>query len=189
MEMEFKVLRYPNTAIGQQNKIDELSTLSSRGWSVVSETIQQSDFDAVGAARDAACTCFLCGPFCAPFLMNRTKYSSKGEIVVTLQRPLELKRKEQEAYKQRAEQRRIALELSELEQRANIETILERAKDRIGVFYPNSKIVAAIKVYLETERKPGGPVPSYADSKVGGDMVSVAGEDGQELARYNRDDL
>ena len=188
MEFEYKVLTFPSSAEGQAEKMRALNHFAERGWSLESETVNQSSFNTVGAAQDAACACFLCGPFCAPFLMNQEKHKVKGEISVTLKRSIE--RRDQEAAlkeKQEAESS-IAEQARLLEQRANIESIMNEAKARKGAFYPDSKIQGRIAEYLEADRKQGGPIPSYLDSYRKGSSVFVCDINGNVLAEYTLDD-
>jgi len=184
MTNEFKVLRYQNTADGQKSKVADLSKLSLEGWEVVSETIELSEADPVAASRDAACLCFLCGPFCTPFLMDSRKYKSKSMITVTLQRSLE-KKAEMEAIKTQLEEKaKKEKEAFELEQSAEIGAILEKAKADLGTFYPNKKIIAAIERFLREDREVGGGVPSYAKTSVETSEICIRCDSGEVLARY-----
>jgi len=183
MALEFKVRRYPNTADGQSSKIRDLTTLSQAGWEIVSEIIEQEGADPVAAGRDAACLCFICGPFCTPFLMNQNKYKTKSNIVVTLQRTLERKAQEEQAQNIRREEKRIELAAMALDESANIDFILAQAKKESGTFYPNSKIVNAIEKYLNEVRQHGDPVPSYNRSTIEDDAVVIRDPAGDELYR------
>ena len=183
MALEFKVRRYPNTADGQASKIADLTIASRAGWEIVSEIIEQEGADPVAAGRDAACLCFMCGPFCTPFLMNKNKYKPKSTIVVTLQRTLERKAQEEQAQNIRREEKRMEFGAMALDESANIEFILAQAKKESGTFYPNSKIVNAIEKYLNEVRQHGDPVPSYNKTSVEDDVVIVRDPAGDELFR------
>ena len=184
MKMEFKVLEYANTSSGQQKKINEITALSAKGWEIVSETINQSAVDPVAAGRDAACLCFLCGPFCTPFLMNSEKYKTKSKITVTLQRSIERKAEEEVQAEKAQKAAEAALIAQALETSATIEAILKAAKVELGIFYPDPKITEAISKYLSEIRNVGDAVPSYPKCKNQDGYIIIADRDGAELSRH-----
>ena len=183
MEMKFKVIEYANTSNGQQQKINEITALSAKGWEIVSETINQSAVDPVAAGRDAACLCFLCGPFCTPFLMNSEKYKTKSKITVTLQRSIERKAEEEIRSEKALKATEAALIAKSLNESATIEAILKAAKEELGIFYPDRKITEAISKYLSETRNAGGAVPSYPKCKKEDGFIIIADGNGTELSR------
>lgn len=185
MEFEHKILTFSNTPAGQQEKVEVLNHFSARGWKVVSEVINQSNVDPVSAGRDAACLCFMCGPFCTPFLMNKDKYIAQSVISVTLERSIE--RRNEEQLLQKTKQETIDRERyeRELEANANIESVLDLAKKDLKYFYPDNKVIKAIQLFLTEDRMPLGPIPSYAKSRRQGDHVILADSSGAIIAEYD----
>ena len=188
MEFEYKVLTFSNDAAGQASKMDALNKYAERGWSLESETVNQSAYDTVGAARDAACTCFLCGPFCAPFLMNKDRHKIKGEISITLKRSIE-RRDEERALRAQQEAERLEEDRRfELDRRANIDVIMQEAKLQSGSFYADKKIRNCIIEYLANDRRSGGTVPAYLNCRREGNCVYICDSEGKLLAEYTLDD-
>ena len=188
MEFEYKVLTFSVDAQGQASKIKALNHYAELGWTLESETFNQGSFDTVGAAREAACTCFICGPFCTPFLMSKDRHKAQGEISVTLKRSYERRDQERALIAKHNEERIRAQQANQLEQRATIERVMGEATAKKGTFYPDGKIQKGISYYLQNDRRTGGPIPSYLDSRREEAVVYVCDSDGTLLAEYTLDD-
>lgn len=188
MEFEYKVLTFSADAQGQASKVMALNRYTKLGWILESETFNQSSFDTVGAAREAACTCFICGPFCTPFLMNKDRHKVQGEISVTLKRSCERRDQESALTAKQDEERIRVQQANRLEHRATIENVMDEARAKKKTFYPDEKIQRSINYYLQKDRRLGGPIPSYLDSRREEAVVYVYDSDGTLLAEYTLED-
>ena len=188
MEFEYKVLTFSADAQGQASKMKALNHYAEQGWTLESETFNQGSFDTVGAAREAACTCFLCGPFCTPFLMNKDRHKVQGEISVTLKRSFERRDQENALVAKQKEERERVQRAAMLEQMATLNGVMNEARAKRGTFYSDNKIEKAIDYYLLNDRKKGDPVPSYFECRREGSVVFVCDSEGRLLAEYTLDD-
>jgi len=75
----YKNLEYKNDEAGRRQKIEDLNYYSQQGWSVVSENIENGEFN----GQKACCLWMMC---CIPFALmagNKT-----GKIRVTLEKEI-----------------------------------------------------------------------------------------------------
>lgn len=192
MTDEFKTLKFPDTEDGQRQKIAAMSEASAKGWKLVSETITSESVDLGDSARKAACLCFLCGPFCTPFLMNPTK--KNGCINLTFSRS--------SADRESAEAEEAASIKLELERQAQYQMAQEKAlqADRIRADYQSlmnsymesenppyvsSNLIKALKKYLREDRKPFGGIPCIRKCRRHNNSIVIVDDEDQVLATYS----
>jgi len=185
MEKEFKVLKFPNSSAGQAEKIRALSEASAKGWTVVSETITADAYDVESAAKQGACWCFVCGPFCAPFMVSGVKKT--GSITITFSRSaedrLQVKREEQA-------QREASLE-RQLEDRrlANIASVVDKFREECPGEELSKYIVIAACDFIENRRRIGGPIPSIRRSIRLNGGVELKDDSGIIITTYSSEEV
>lgn len=187
MQEEFKTLKFPNNEKGQQLKVDALREASSKGWRLISETITNETIDVGDTSRNAACLCFLCGPFCTPFLMSPT--TRAGSINLTFSRTAASR----EAATEQEELDRITrLEAesayrSRLEEDKRLSNFDNLMKDYLlehKPSYVSKNLVKALKKYLEEDRSPFGKIPCIEKSRRADGAILLISADDEVLAKY-----
>jgi hypothetical protein len=181
MDEEFKTIKFPDSEMGQTEKIKAMTEGAAQGWRVISETITSETIDAGKTAKDAACMCFLCGPFCTPFLMKPTV--NKGTITVTFARSAEdrqaLETTNAERRKKELEQQDIRAEkLKKDRELADLDRLLTDYQNEYPDKYLSETITKVVSFYLKNDRVPFSPVPRLVDCcRINGEiLVRGAGE-------------
>lgn len=170
MEKEFKVLKFPNSSAGQAEKIRALSEASAKGWTVVSETITADAYDVESAAKQGACWCFVCGPFCAPFMVSGVKKT--GSITITFSRS--------------AEDR---LQLERERRLANIASVVDKFREECPGEELSKYIVIAAYDFIENRRRIGGPIPSIRRSTRLNGGVELKDDSGMIITTYSSEEV
>jgi len=187
MTEEFKTLQFPNNETGQSQKVEALKEASRKGWRLISETITSETVDIGDSARNAACLCFLCGPFCTPFLMTPT--TKTGTINLTFARSYDEKQAAEvdETFEdqQREEAEKIYMEeLAEDEKRANASRLIDEYMARANPTYVSENLIKAIKKYLKEDRKPFAKIPKIENCTRENGFILLVSDDGELLAKY-----
>lgn len=185
MDEEFKVLKFPNTSKGQEDKVQALKEASRKGWAVVSETVTSDTFDEGGAAMHSTALCCLCGPWCAPFGFLGKKKA--GSIAVTFSRSAEEARRcrEEEQSRQEEEQKiRFADR-----QMADIARIVAQYRDEKPGATLSPYLLSAAKDYIDKHRKLGGPIPCLSKCTREEGKILIRDSSGRALKTYSRAEL
>lgn len=185
MDEEFKVIKFPNTSRGQEEKVRALNEASRKGWVVVSESVTADSFDEGGAAMHSTALCCLCGPWCAPFgILGKKK---AGSIAVTFSRSAEAARQvyaEEKAKLELQEEMRIADKKV-----ADISRLIVQFNEERPHAILSPYLLSAAKDYIDNYRKLGDPVPCLAKCNREEGRIIIRDSTGKALRSYSRAEL
>ncbi|WP_411876611.1 hypothetical protein [Vulcanococcus limneticus] len=191
MEQEFTVLKFPNTAAGQAEKVRALAEAASKGWGLVSEVVTPDSYDADSAILNSAALCCVCGPVCAPFGALGKKKS--GTISVTFSRSAEAKAKADSEAKAASE--RAAVEAKALREKlreeeaadremANLLRVVQQFREVRPEERLSPLLLKAVDDYLKNHRRLGGVIPDLSRCTREGGGIVLRDSKGYQLRVY-----
>lgn len=191
MEQEFTVLKFPNNAAGQAEKVRALAEAASKGWGVVSETVTPDSYDTDSAILNSVALCCVCGPICAPFGALGKKKS--GTISVTFSRSAEAKAQAESEAKAATE--RAAAEAQVLREKlreeeaadremANLLRVVQQFRERQPDEYLSPFLLKAVDDYLQNHRRLGGVIPDLSRCSREGGSIVLRDSKGYQLRVY-----